>query len=210
MAMTYSGLIGAKSSSASLKNWANYALLPVEELITDAESQIYSLMRVREMRAAASLSIALNDSTEPLPTGFLDPIALLDAEGDDVEQTDELSLMRYRVISGGVLTTGDFQKYAIFNEAMNFDVRARAATTLELLYFKLPTALGALNETNWLTVRYPHILRAMLLAKAFAFRQDDARADRWEAKAVAFIESANSMDDLSRRGANFPVENRDG
>lgn len=210
MAMTYSGLIGAKSSSASLRNWVNYSILPVEELISDAEAQIYSLMRVREMRASASLSIALNDSTEPLPTGFLDPISLTDAEGDDVEQTDELSLMRYRVISGGVLTTGDFQKYAIFNEAMNFDVRARAATTLDLLYFKLPTTLGTGNETNWLTVRYPHILRAMLLAKAFAFRQDDSRADRWEAKAVAFIESANSMDDLSRRGANFPVENRDG
>ncbi len=183
MAMTYTGLIGAKSSSASLKNWANYSLLPVEELITDAEAQIYSLMRVREMRAEATLNIALNDSTEPLPAGFLDPIALFSAEGDDIEQTDEISLKRYRVISSGVLTTGDFQKYAIFNEVMNFDVRARAATTIDLLYYKLP---------------------------AFAFRQDDSRAERWEAKAVAFIESANAMDDLSRRGANFPVENRDG
>lgn len=210
MAMTYTGLIGAKTSSASLKHWANYALLPTEELITDAESQIYSLMRVREMRAEATLTIAQYDSTEALPTGFLDPIGLFDVYADPVEQTDEVSLKRYRAISAGVLTTGTFTKYAIYNEVLNFDCRATAATTLELLYYKLPTALRALNETNWLTVRYPHIMRAMLLAKAFAFRQDDARADRWEAKAVAFIESANAMDDLSRRAANFPVENRDG
>ena len=87
MAMTYTGLIGAKTSSASLKHWANYALLPTEELILDAEAQIYSLMRVREMRAEATLSIALNDSTEALPTGFLDPIGLFGDgfEGDELE-----------------------------------------------------------------------------------------------------------------------------
>lgn len=210
MAMTYTGLIAAKTVSTSLRYWVNYSLLPVEELITDAESQIYSLMRVREMRAEAALSISANDSTEPLPAGFLDPIGLTDVYGDPIEQTDELSLKRYRVISGGVLTTGDFQKYAIYGEVMNFDCRARAATTLDLLYYKQPDPLGPLNTTNWLTARYPHIMRAMLLSKAFAFRQDDSRAERWEAKAVAFIESANGMDDLSRRGANFPVENRDG
>lgn len=206
MAMTYSGLTAAKTVSTSVAYWVNYALLPVDQLLTDAQAFIYQQMRVREMRASAPLSIAQYDSSVALPADFLDPIGLLDERRDAIRQIDELSLERMRVISSGQISTGEIQQYAIYDEAFNFDVRATAATTLRLLYYKKPADLGPSNETNFLTTRYPHILRAAVLAEAFEFRQDDGAANKWRTKAVGFIEAANQQDDLSRRGADYPVE----
>lgn len=205
MAMNYTDLIAAKTNTGSVKYWINYDPVPVEAVIEDAEAFIYSRLRVREMRASTTLSLASGDSTEALPTGFLDPISMVDKNpGTPIVQVEEGRLLELRSYdeTTGLMTSGVPGRYAIFDEVFNFDVRADAARSLVLVYYKRPTALGASNATNWLTTRYPNLLRAAILAHAADFRQDDGNYKRWMERAAALITAANAESDLSRRGTN--------
>jgi hypothetical protein len=174
----YNTLAGAKSLEGSLKYWVNHSELPVGEIITDAQNEVYSRLRVREMLASASLSIAVNDSTAPLPSGFLDPLSLLDQWGDDIVLRDLRVLRRLRSFdSTGTLIVGPISNYAINGTTILFDMASNATTTFPLDYFQKPTVLSAGNPTNFLTTRYSHLFRAALLKHAYAFRKafDEAR-----------------------------------
>lgn len=215
MAMTYSDLIASKTNTESVAYWVNSTVLPVTTILTDAQAFIYSQLRVREMRASATLSIATGDSTAPLPTGFIDPIVMVDNYGTKVRLFgDEAMLMRARSYdSSGILQSGLIARYAVFDELFQFDCKSSQTTTVtfQSLYYKLPTALGAGNQTNFLTTRYPHLLRQTLIAMAYAFLKNDEGEKSAMAKAIGFIQSANEEADLSRRGADYPVEDmRDG
>ena len=215
MAMTYSDLIASKANTESVAYWVNSTLLPVTSILTDAQAFIYSQLRIREMRASATLSIATGDFTAPLPTGFIDPIVMVDNYGTKVRLFgDEEKLMRARSYdSSGVLQPGLIARYAVFNELFQFDCKSSQTSTVtfQSLYYKLPDPLGPSNQTNFLTTRYPHLLRQTLIAMAYAFLKNDEGEKSAMAKVVAFIQSANEESDLSRRGADYPVEDmRDG
>lgn len=209
MAMTYSDLIAAKTNTESLAYWVNSTNLPVTSLLTDAQAFIYSQLRVREMRGSASLEILTGDSQKSFPSDFLDPIVMRDNYGSKIRQFEESALIRARSYdSSGVLQSGLISRYAMFDENFQFDCKSSQTTTVyfQLLYYKQPTALGPGNQTNFLTTRYPHLLRQTLIAMAHAWRGDAELENSALKKAVAYITSANEESDLSRRGADYPVE----
>lgn len=76
MAMTYATLTAAKGQSGSLANWVGYsaAKLDVATILDEAQSLLYSLLRVREMRTVWTFGLAENESSIALPSRFLDPI----------------------------------------------------------------------------------------------------------------------------------------
>src|SRR5437763_10081065 len=104
--MEYTSLIGPKTTSGSIKQFVNYAQIDPAQLLEDAQALLNSMLRTREMIASAVLSLAVGDSTEPLPTRFLDPIGavLVDARNIPYRHVLETDLMRFRVYdSSGVL-----------------------------------------------------------------------------------------------------------
>jgi hypothetical protein len=210
MALTYSSLAGTKADPDSIAWWVNATNLPAASLITDAQAYIYGHLRTREMKATAPISVVLNDATHALPTRFLDPWLLQDRYGMRVELIPPRNLMnRWVFDDSGLLQQGRISYYAIMNEQVVFDTKSDMTQTMQMLFYQRPADLAAsTNETNWLTNRYPNMIRAACLFHAFEFRQDMAMVQYWQQRTDKLIADANAEADLSQFGGDFPVEVR--
>lgn len=203
--MDYDLISGPKATEGSLRNWINYDPIPVDQILRDAESLIYARLRVREMRASVPIAITAGNVSSPLPARFLDPIALHDSKaGIYLTLRDERELLGLiaRDAAGAVISQ-EASNYAIYNEALNYDAAWPDARSLTLMFYQAAAPLSASNKTNFLTTRYPRMLRSALLAFAADYRQDDANYTRWMTQAVGMMEGANVEADLSRRTSDI-------
>lgn len=216
MAMTYSTLIADKSTVGSIKRWINYDLIPSEEVIEDAQAFIYSQLRVREMTTTSQLTFEAGTVGAALPTRFLDPITMRDHFGNEIvlresrdHYIDEQTLDGAFTDNVSLLEADLPTSYSLISSAgIIFDVTKSSAgnATLLYVYYAAPALLAeTTNETNFLTTRYPHILRNTALGFGYLFRKDDESAERHLKMATALIESANAESDLSRRGARYNI-----
>lgn len=201
MPMSYDTLVGAKSVAGSIRSWQNYDKVDAEGVLEDAQAMIYQSLRVREMRTSETILLLAGDDAIDLPERFLDPVDMRDlVSGGEIEPVAEGDLGRFRSMHNGALYAGEPTRYAIINEQFTFDVRAKEGRALALVYFRAGELLSADNQTNFLTRRYPHILRAMSLAMAAEFSHNTEEYARNLQRANGLIAEANAMDDLSRRG----------
>jgi len=201
MPLTYTILIGDKSEAGSIKSWQNYSKVDAAGVVMDAEAMIATRLRVREMRASETMPIAVGASGTDLPDGFLDPISLRDVTNDcDIEIKGEDELERIRSWTAAVLDSGDPSYYAIFDERFEFDCKTTTAWTARALFYKTPDALSSSNPRNFLTDRYPQVLRMACLAIAARYSSDDERFAREQRLLFAEIEEINIRDEQSRRG----------
>jgi hypothetical protein len=204
----YATLIADKATAGSIRSWVNHNLLDVAQIVEEAEALIAQTLRVREMRVSATLALAAGESAKALPAGFLDPIALTDTTNAlTLSLRGEADLERLRRYEAGVLAAGVATSYAIFDEALQFETQYDGAATLRLLYFARWTPL-ATSGTNFLTARYPHLLRTACLAGAHAFRNNDTRQQLELQKLATLIQKTNAESDLSYRG--LAIENHVG
>lgn len=207
MAMSYSTLTGSKTDSGSIRLWQNYDKVDAEGVLEDAQAMIYQTLRVREMRMAAPITLGVGDSSAPHPSNYLDPISLRNISLDfDLDHRHEYDLERLRSYENGQVREGYAHCFSVYDGAIQFETRANLEWTGRLVYFGMPRLLSASNPTNFLTTRYPHILRAMCLAMAAEFTHNTEDYARNIQRANALIGEANAMDELSRRGMVLPVE----
>lgn len=201
--MNYSTLIAAKTTAGSIKSWVNYARIDVEQIVEEAQALIYQSLRTREMRAIAAVTVVTGAISAPVPADFLDPISFKDTTNNvDLDLEQESGFLQSLVYSGGTLASGQPRRYAIANEGMLFDKKWSAGAVLGLWYYKKPASLAATtNETNFLTSRYPHLLRTACLAAAANFKSDTERYNVEAGKLAALIQVANQESDLATRGA---------
>lgn len=203
MAMDYATLVADKSTAGSIKNWLNTNSLDVEGILLDAQTYLYGALRTREMRQSATVTISLGASTAALPTRFLDPIHLQYTDGyGDIEHVLETVLRRDRFWNtDGTLTSTRPLEYAIFGELLQFECQADAAYTADFLFYQQPAFMDGSHTTNFLTTRYPHVLRRACLMWAADYR-DDMDAFAKNAKLLeAEIARINVENDFVRRGA---------
>jgi len=200
--MTYGELVGPKAKSGSIRSWINYSLTDAESVLLDAQASIYTVLRSREMRTAADVSIALNASTADLPARFLDPINLVHKDGSgDITLRSEAWMNRNRLYDGaGSVIAGQPSAYAIYGEALQFECKADAAYTASFLFYQQPAFLSPQNPSNFLTTRYPNLLRQACLMGAFQHRQDSPEFKSAQALFDQILARLNVNDDLSRRG----------
>jgi hypothetical protein len=205
--MEYGTLVGAKGERGSLRSWINYSLIDAEGCLLDAQSYIYGSLRTREMRAGANVAIADNASTAPLPSRFLDPIdfTYLDT-GETIDLLDERTVQRARVYSDSVLQEGRPEIYGVWNELIQLDCASDAAYTAHMLFYQRPEYLGSAagKSTNFLTTRYPSLLRSACLMFAADHRSNSEEYSRWQQRTDALIQRANVEADLARRGSYHP------
>lgn len=206
MAMSYSTLVGGKSVTGSIRSWQNYDKVDAEGVLEDAQAMIYQSLRVREMRLSHVMNVGTGEAAVDVPAGFLDPMELRHLlDGSDLTQVDERDLRNQRYWREGLLQTGRPTYFAIMDEQLVFDTASDSIYTLELLYYGSRNPLSADTETNFLTRRYPHILRAMCLAMAAEFSHNSEDYARNLQRANGLIAEANAMDELSRRGQFTPA-----
>lgn len=205
MAMTFTSLTADKITAGSIRRWVNYAPLDVEQVLEEAQALIYQTLRVREMRTEfPPLTLAPGEFSVSLPERFLDPVSLQNTTHNlTIDLTDETSISRRRIFEDGGLIRSIPRYYAIFGEAMQFDCAADEGMTLSLIGFQRPEYLSADNPSNFLTDRYPNLLRVACLTQAYDFMSNTAKYQSNLSLLSGLIASIAAQDDLSLRGGVF-------
>jgi len=291
--MTYTSLVGDKNTAGSIARWVNYSKLDADQILQEAQALLYSMLRVREMRAHFNFNMAQGGDRIALPTGFLDPIGRISflGTGAKAEQRYPNFIQRRRVYteSSGALSTNPFTTasgstlvtvnlpshglaqgstfftagaaafngatiagtfdatalvdannfvidiaplnatpnasgagggaavtyiadnliqgtpiyWGVWDETIFFDVAFAQSANCNLQYFKALPILSATNTTNFLTNRYPHLLRKAATAQAWDFMRNDAEYQKDVAALAALVEQTNAEGDLLYRGAAF-------
>ena len=198
--MTYSVLTAGKTTLGSVANFVNRSDLPVDAILTEAEAAIYERLRVREMETFATLTFDEDTNSEALPSDFLDPIEYRPYDwAYPIDFVHETRLEAHRD-SDGDLYEGTPTRWAIVGETAYVDVSCSAAFSGKLLYYKRPAALSVSNTTNFLTIRYPTLLRVACMAKAFEHMKDMQNAASYMQMTESKIAEANATNELGRRG----------
>jgi hypothetical protein len=91
--------------------------------------------------------------------------------------------------------------WAIWDERVQFDQPAFQTTLCRLHYYQsLPLLAKTSNETNFLTNRYPKLMRVACLAAAAEFMKDDAEYQKYVTRLVQSIEAISMENDMHERG----------
>lgn len=296
MAMTYNTLTAAKGQSGSILNWVGYTKVDVGTVLDEAQSLIYSILRVREMRFQWVFGMPVGNSKVALPQRFLDPIGRLKdnfgtrywhrTESDVTDRrafdsspsgtfgnnpfttsalgsgTVQAALVAHSLTQGsditiagatpvdgvtingtslvtsitdadhfnfvvtdaaatvGGITGGGAgasytankmiscqpNNWAVWDEYLQFDAPFDTATALRLMCFKSLPLLSSANPSNFLTNRYPHLMRVACLAAAASFMKDDNEESKNVTKLKELIQAVEAEADLLYRGADLDTE----
>jgi len=108
--------------------------------------------------------------------------------------------------TGSLLVQGSPICWSIWDDQVKFNAAFDEAAVMSMLYYRLPDSLSATNTTNFLTIKYPRLLRVASLAIAAEFMKDDAEYNKQVAALQAMIRQTAITDDFSYRGASFGTE----
>jgi hypothetical protein len=204
--MDYTTLVAGKTTNGSIAAWVNYARIDSITVLAEAQAEIYARLRVREMRTLdTSITTVSGTAAYSLPSLFLDPIdPLIDNQGNVYVHKTEGELLSYRNFdSAGALVTGIPALWSIFDEKLQFDVSFNTTGWIfQLMCFKSLPLLSGGNTTNFLTNRYPHLLRRACMMQAADFMDDDTSYQKQLVKFEALCEAINSENDLHYRGVH--------
>ncbi|MCP5087936.1 MAG: hypothetical protein GY952_14175 [Rhodobacteraceae bacterium] len=208
-AITYTILTGTKSTEDSIKYWLNWGKAPSAAILRNAESWIYQFLRVREMRVRKTGTIAADDTTITLPTGYVEHIQLMLTGSHQCKITmldEELFELNLAYDGATVnLVAGTPTYFTTDGTLAYLNTKAAEAYTYAWWHYATPTALSGSNETNFLTTRYPALLQAACLYWANMFRKDEAEAERWSNIAMGLIGQAQVEVDRERRNIEHQV-----
>lgn len=204
--MDYTTLTSAKTVSGSIKNWVNRSDLPVDDIIDEAEAWLWEEggLRVKEMITQDVVTFSTTSNIATLPsTSFLDPISYQPYEWGSPMTYVLPEMLNVANDSSGDPYHGDPTKWALIENAMTIDTIPATPVSGVLTYYARPTALGAGNTTNFITVRFPTMFRHVLLAKAYSHMKDYARSLEEEKMAFGKLELIKKNADLYLRGADL-------
>jgi len=211
MAMNYTTLVASSATSGSIANWINKATAQAaaDEILVEAQSWIYRRLRHWKMISAPTTgSLTINQDYLTSPTDMLEPIVLV-TTGQYFQEIQQRTMQEvignWSFTGTGTNRTPQQPRMFYFDETtMRFDSPPNIAYTYALLYFKQPADLGSGNQTNFLTVTYPRLVRAACTAAACEWAKDSGQGnfDRtyWDQIAQDEIEKAQAESDRARRG----------
>jgi hypothetical protein len=204
MAINWTVLTGAKTVAGSIANWVNRGDLPTENILLEAEAAIYERLRVREMMEVATLSFLAAASTATLPADFLDPIEFRPyGRNGELPYIHEQKIGIFRDESGN-LEEGEPSRWSIIGTTAHVDVACESAYSGKLMYYKRPAALSVSNLTNFLTIRYPTLLRMACMSKAFEHMKLWGQAQTYLALMEAEVAKASATNESFRRSQHVP------
>lgn len=97
-------------------------------------------------------------------------------------------------------------RWAVWDEQVKFDSAFYQPAVCKLLYYRQPQLLSSTNQTNFVTARYPNLLRVACLAAAAQYMKDDQEYTKNVQALTGLVGSIASSDDLSYRGATFGTD----
>ena len=98
------------------------------------------------------------------------------------------------------LNFGSPDYFGIWDERINFEQSFYQQSLCRLQYYKSLPLLSASNETNFLTNRYPKLMRIACLAAAAEFMKDDTEYQKWITRLQSATEAIANENDMQYRG----------
>jgi hypothetical protein len=105
-----------------------------------------------------------------------------------------------------VLTQGTPYCFAIYNERLNFEQAFFQQSLCRIQFYASPPLLSSSNQTNFLTVRCPNLVRVACLAAAADFMKDDTEYQKQFGRLTAMIEKISNENDMVYRGMDLAPE----
>lgn len=300
MTMSYTSLVASKGAAGSIMNWVSYTKLDVNTVVDEAQSLLYTMLRVREMRSSFNFGIAAKQASVVLPTRFLDPIGKIydntnSIKYSHVSEVEVLSARAYDnsltgtfgtnpfattvntttitatfanhsftqdsaitipngptvngllisgtfnvssiidantftfgvadaqadgtqasatgtgggtgvTFTGNALITGMPSIWSVWAERLHFDCAFVLPASCKMLYYRSPLPLSATNLTNFVTNRYPLLMRKACQAAAADYMKDDTEYQKQVTALGGLIQTITAQDDLIYRGAEFGTD----
>lgn len=206
--MDYASLIAPKGTPGSIANWINFsdALLPLDDILGDAQALIYDTLRVAYMRKVIDLAVPNGALEVPRDDSLLDIIGIWDDQNQKLTAKDEVSLQNGRSLTNGEFLSARPAVYSEFGSAIQFDVAAGDDYTFKMMGFFIPDPLSETNPTNFLTKRWPQMLRTACLTIAADFLNDDAKYNRFLQRLTPLIAQASVTGERSLLGMVVDVD----
>ena len=183
----FTTLTGSKTTPGSIKEAINHSGIPVTQILSDAEAWIYQRLRVREMLASTTGTLAAASDTISLSslTGYKSPFFLMftgtafTPKFVPERRSLDFVLRSWGYDGDGVRSVGRPYCWASDATTIQFDTIADTAYPYLLRYYRALPALAADNETNFLTDSYPRLLRAVCYAFANEWKKDEREKAYW-------------------------------
>lgn len=199
MSITYQQLIGNKKTDGSIRNWLNDDRIPATTILAEAEAYIYQRLLTREMLATdTTTSVAVAQETAPLPADYQNPFFFMitGAEKQIVRRRllDEVIGM-FEYDGSGNRTRARPTWYATDESNIVFNrVTDKAYTYIHKYYRRLP-ALAPGNQTNFLTTKYPRLLRMVYMMYGSEWKKDTQGRLHYASLAEKELDEANKHAD---------------
>lgn len=202
--MNYTQLVAGKTTANSIKAWLNWDKAPSTDILTEAEAYLYGKLRVTEMKTKAEGTIALNATTLALPTDYIAAISFrrIGAAAGRIEVLDSDHMEgRMQIEPNGDFMASVPSECQIIGSppVAYFDCKSDDDHDYRLIYFKRPAALAGGNLTNFLTNRYPKLLRTACLMSGFEYYQKPEQEQKYEKRLDKLIFEANREYDMGEQ-----------
>ena len=189
---------------SSIKNWLKRSGVTgistsadmVVDFITLGEEELFSLLRVRSMESAGTLSCVAGTNTIALPTRFR-AFKWLYVSGDPKIKLDLASGEQIFLEYAGS-TNGKPKLFSYSADNLLLGPTPDSTYTIAYLAYIAPTALSGSATTNTLYPRYASLYLYASLKAAFAFLEDDAQVQKYGALLDAGIKRAMREDMMDR------------
>lgn len=204
--MNYTTLVASRETVGSIKYWINYDRIDADSILTEAQAWIYQRVRLPQMMKTASATISSGATSITLPSDYLDPIALsipgYNARVRLLDRDRFLETMGWQYDgSDYVPPTGMPTSFSqASGTTLDLNTTADQAYAGKLTYFARPEALGSGNLTNWLTDRYPTLLRRVCTMFCAEARKEFDLFDRLTAMNMSEIDTIKNEADFTMRG----------
>lgn len=208
MTINYSTLTGAKNVEGSIRNWVNRGDIPATVILQEAQATIYETLRVREMqRIDTAFTFPADDWKAALPEDFLDPISFTPyGWGRELLYVHEQALGDVTDEDGNLFKDTTPSQWTVFGTEAQLNIQVGKDFRGRLRYYGRPEFLSATNQTNFLTNRYPRLLRIACMAMAYEHMKDKPQADDYLVQLVELIKLANRTNEMYRRSQYVPAD----
>lgn len=210
MAYDYTTLAGERSVTGSIKNWVNNSLIPSDNILIEAQAEIYNRLRVREMLTRVEGTLQADDSSIAVPDGYR---ALYSFRFTGIKKAILTKKQLYELEemitfnADSTRSTGKPQFYAAAGNEIEFETVADEAYPYLFRYYQaLPLLAEATNETNFLTDRYPYLLRYACMYRGFQFLRNPSEEGKYFKVMEDAISKANQESDYEMLGADLVMQ----
>lgn len=204
----YTVLIADKKTEGSIKHWLNNDLVPSITILHEAQVWLYRRLRIREMLATATGTMAIGEDTIALPDRYVAPryLTFTGTEAAEIKRKRLEEIERtYAYDQNGDRVLAKPVMYYTDATALQLDCPADKAYAWRFIHYAELAPLTSDNPSNVLTGRGFLALRAAAMASAARWDKQDS-VEGWIQEAMAHVMELNVEDDQEQAGTEMVMQ----